>query len=164
MAPKKKGKKKPAAGDWSDDDVVDPIAEAPSESLPSDTPTAASAPPAAKAKKAKAKKGKGKGKAGEDWGSDDDVPAAALLPEAGSDAEEAPRPPARASQRKQGSTFAMLGDEDAGGDRDGEPESETRADSAADGPAEAPAEDSMPTAADSIREEQVPFATVMPVL
>ena len=160
MAPKKKGKKKPAAGEWSDDDVTEPTPEAPSESLPSDTPTAASAPPAAKAKKAKAKKGKGKGKAGDDWGSEDDAPAAPL--EAGSDAEEAPRPPARAKQRKQASVFAMLDDEDAdGGGDDGEPESEPRADTAADGDAEAPADDSVPAAADSSHQEQVPVVALL---
>ena len=159
MAPKKKGKKKPAAGDWSDDDVGEPTPEGPTEALASDAATAGAAPPASKAKKAKGKKGKGKGKAGDDWGSEDDVSAVPMPPEAGSDAEEAPQPPARARQRKQASVFAMLDDgeddDGDGGDDGGKPESESPADVPPDSAAEAPAIVSEAAIANDDGEEQV---------
>ena len=159
MAPRRKSNKKPAAGDWSDEDVGEPTPDAPSEGLPSDTPHAWTGPPAAKGKKPKAKQAKGNGKAADDWGSDDDVPAAPLPPEAVSDADEAPPPPARSKakrgQQAAASVYAMLGDVDGGGDEDGEPESRTSADAAADSDAEAPASDCAPAAKASSRGEQV---------
>jgi hypothetical protein len=149
MAPKKKGKKKGQVGDWSDEDnAAEPPPEAPGESLPSDAPPAGVAPPAKKGKKGK--KGKDKGKAGDDWGSDDDMPAAAKLPAAESDEEAAPQMPPRSNTRKQppaSSVFAMLDDENDGGNGDGEPDSGTAEDAEADDRAEAPASSGAPAAA-----------------
>ena len=111
MAPKKKGKKKPAAGDWgSDDDVATPdLAAPPSNEVADEGPKAAQ--PAKKAKKAK--KGKGKAKPGDDWGSDDDLP-----PSLGAPAPEDDQPEERSARqsgngRTAAQAFSMLnGSED----------------------------------------------------
>ena len=150
MAPKKKGKKKGPVGDWSDEDnPAEPPPEAPTETLPSeDAPPAGVAAPAKKGKKAK--KGKGKGKAGDDWGSDDDVPAAAELQAADSDEEAAPQVRPRSKARKQppaSSVFAMLDEEDDGADGGAEAGDEAAEEAAADGIADAAASDAAPAGA-----------------
>ncbi len=124
MAPKgKKGKKKPALGDWGsdgDEDApgLDPVAAAAKGGPAADEAAASDAAAPArqasgKQKGKKGKKGKGK-KALGDWSDEDEAPQpAAPTTAAGAlDSDEEPQPAARMGSSGGGGGFAALPDED----------------------------------------------------
>ncbi len=116
MAPKKKGKKKPALGDWSDDDaVVDPLAQAASADgeQPDETIEQPPAQQAHKGKKPKGKKKKGKKDLGE-WSDEDELPAATSATLDGEDDAE-PLHHTGCSASRSASGFAALPNEEEGG-------------------------------------------------
>lgn len=115
MSPKKKGKKKPALGDWSDDDaVVDPLAQAANADgeQPDETVEQPPAQQAHKGKKPKSKKKKGKKDLGE-WSDEDALLATSAALDGEDDAE--PLHHAGSSASRSASGFAALPNEEEGG-------------------------------------------------